>query len=125
MPLEELTEFGGVPQPSWARIYAKKVGSIIYPSVITRPDIARAASKLAEFLKNPGPEHLRAVDHCIHYLQETKYYIIKYSQEEETTTSIINNPLVFNNSADASYVNNPNRRSGKGYTFKLFGGVIN
>lgn len=33
--------------------YRKMVGSICYPAVCTRPDIAKAASKLSEFLTRP------------------------------------------------------------------------
>src|SRR2546427_6249465 len=38
-------------------LYQRKVGSISYAAVITRPDIARAAARLAEFLKNRSEEH--------------------------------------------------------------------
>ena len=33
-------------------------------------------------------------------------------------------PPVFEAMADASYANYPDRKSGEGYTFKLFGGLI-
>ncbi len=37
--------------------YQRKVGSLLYAAVITRPDIAYAASKLSEHLRNPSAEH--------------------------------------------------------------------
>jgi hypothetical protein len=37
--------------------YQKKVRSILYAAVITRPDVAFAASRLARFLTNPGLAH--------------------------------------------------------------------
>lgn len=38
--------------------YQQRVGSINYSTVITRPDVAYAASKLLEFLTNSSPVHL-------------------------------------------------------------------
>ena len=46
------------------KIYQRKVGSLIYASGVTRPDISRAVSHLAEFMTNPGPLHQEAVNHC-------------------------------------------------------------
>lgn len=43
-----------------------------YPAVVTRPDVAKAASKLSEFLTNPGPDHLG-------YLHATRHLGIQYS----------------------------------------------
>ncbi|OXV05612.1 hypothetical protein Egran_06620, partial [Elaphomyces granulatus] len=37
--------------------YQSSTGSVNYPAVITRPDIAKGASRLAEFLLNPSPHH--------------------------------------------------------------------
>lgn len=42
--------FGGIP-------HAEVVGSLLYLSQITRPDIAYAVSKVASFCKNPSKEH--------------------------------------------------------------------
>ena len=55
MPYKELTEYDGNLTPAIINMYAKRVGSVIYPAVTTRPDITRASGKLAEFMKNPGP----------------------------------------------------------------------
>ncbi len=50
--------------------YRQKVNSICYPATMTRPDIAKTASKLVEFLINSGSDHLIAADHCMRYLQK-------------------------------------------------------
>jgi len=42
--------------------YQKKVGSLLYAAVITRPDIAFATLQLARFNVNPSPEHQKAAD---------------------------------------------------------------
>ena len=111
--------------------YRKKVGSICYPANITRPDVAKAASKLAEHLTCPGLEHLDAANHCLQYLHATKYLAIKYSPSgggELTVQSPDDDQLsakhVFENTADASFANSPERRSYEGFTFKLYGGMI-
>ena len=110
--------------------YRKKVGSICYPANITRPDIAKTASKLAEHLTNPRPEHLRAADHCLQYLSSTKYFAIRYSASgggeltAQAPDQSNQSHHVFENTADASFANSPERRSYEGYTFKLYEGMI-
>jgi hypothetical protein len=86
---------------------------------------------LAEFLTNPGPYHLVAVDHCIRYLHAIRYLALKFdaSGSEELTVQAENklkssNKHVFEASVDASYANEKNRRSDEGYTFKLFDELI-
>ena len=110
MPYEELQPYEGEFDSSSYHVYAKAVGSIIYPAVIARPDIARAASKLAEYLTNPGPTHLHAVDHCIRYLYGTRYLAIEYSTSNfvgELTTSLDLEPEISHISANASFANSP------------------
>ena len=74
---------------------------------------------------------LVAADHCLRYLYGTKYLGIQYWAKEggEITTMANHGPVpankqVFEATADASYANNPDRKSSEGYTFKLFGGMI-
>ena len=50
----------------------EKVGSILYPAVVTRPDISFAASQLGQFTLNPSHEHLRYANRILSYLQTTK-----------------------------------------------------
>jgi hypothetical protein len=53
-------------------------GSIQYASVITRPDIAFAASRLARHNTRPGPMHDAAADHVLHYLKNTRDLALEY-----------------------------------------------
>ena len=50
---------------SQIREYQQKVGSINYTAINTRPDIARASSKLSKHLRNPSPQHIEAINHLI------------------------------------------------------------
>ena len=51
--------------------------------VITRLDVAKASSILAQFMRNPGPQHLAAADRVIAYLHKTKFLAIQYSGSTE------------------------------------------
>jgi hypothetical protein len=100
--------------------YQQRVGSVNYPAVVTRPDVAKAASLLSEHLQNPAPSHLEAADHCIEYLHGTRYLGIEYNGED-----ISNRTDLFLASANAAFGDDPNtRHSSDGYHIQLFGGAI-
>ena len=95
---------------------------------MTRPDTARAASKLAEFLINPGPQHRAAVDQALVYLYATRYLAITYGPVPQDSTGqeiLDSNAPVFDPYSDAAFANyTRTRRSGQGYLFKLFRGPL-
>ena len=62
---EQLIPYDGVASPSQIHGFQAKVGSAQYTTTITRPDAAKATAKLAEFLTNPGPKHINAIDRVI------------------------------------------------------------
>ena len=121
----------------------EKVGSILYPAVVTRPDISFAASQLGQFTLNPAPEHLRYANRVLSYLQATKYYAIEFSDptannamDGETDAIEFSDPTANNAmdgetdevllvSSDASFADDPEtRKSTQGYLMKLFNGPI-
>src|SRR5437763_6456206 len=63
--------------------YQKKIGSILYAAVITRPDIAFAASRLSRFPTNPGPIHQEAADRVLLYLQRTQGLALQLGGEDD------------------------------------------
>ena len=92
------------------------MGSIQYPAAITRPDIAKAASLLAEFSKGPAIEHQRAADQVLRYLADTKRLSICFDG---------NHRPVFEAFSDASLGDDTRtRKSSQGFVIKLFGGAI-
>jgi hypothetical protein len=98
--------------------YQQRVGSLNFAAVVTRPDIARAASKLSEYLQNPSPTHLSAADRVISYLYGTKTLAIEYSGRIDSSN-------IFICSADAAFADDMlTRRSSDGYLFQLYGGPI-
>ena len=51
--------------------YQRALGSLMYAMLGTRPDIAFAVAKLAQFNSNPGMTHWTAVKHVFRYLKGT------------------------------------------------------
>ena len=98
MSTEELLLSSTQASPQEIHSYQMKVGYLNYAAMVTRPDIARATQKLAEFLTNPGPEHHDAANRVIAYLRSTKTLAI----ESGPTLS----GSLFEVSSDASFADN-------------------
>jgi hypothetical protein len=58
--------------------YRGLIGSLLYISICSRPDIANSVSKLAKFVANPGPVHVKAAKRVLRYLQGTKGMSLHY-----------------------------------------------
>ena len=121
----ELLPYEGKAIEQLRHLYLKKVGKVIFPTVIIRPDNIQAVSKLIEFLIDPGLNHIKVIDHNLCYLVSNKYLTIEYEAENKDNKLITVTDKIFTAAADASYGNNLNRRFRKEHTFKLFKGVIN
>ena len=120
LAMEPLLKFDGEATPHAKVRYQRKVGSINYPTTITRPDCARALQKLSEFMQNPSPTHEAAVDRCISYLNSTRGYALEYGSPPAHSHSPI-----FLCASDASFADEPTRRwSTEGGLFQLFGGSL-
>jgi hypothetical protein len=105
-------------QPDPQRVYAfqQRVGSLNFAAVISRPDIAFATAKLAQFLKNPDPDHLAAANRVIAYLNGTRNLAIEFSR---------NSSEIFLCASDAAFADDEiTRKSSDGYLFKLYDGPI-
>jgi transposase InsO family protein len=109
-------KYNGQASKAVIKLYQQKVGSVIYVAIITRPDVAFIAAKLSEFMQNPSPAHMQAIDRVILYLYRTRFLAICYIKKDfEDAVQA---------SSDASFADNPDRRSSGGFLFKLFGGPI-
>jgi hypothetical protein len=49
--------------------YRQAVGSLLYASIGTRPDIAHAVNSVSRYLENPGMEHWKAVKRILRYIR--------------------------------------------------------
>lgn len=78
LPSEELVKSLTQAAPQEIFAYQHRVGSINFPAVITRPDIANAASKLSQFLTNPLKHHMACANQTILYLGYTRDSSIEF-----------------------------------------------
>jgi hypothetical protein len=64
--------------------YREAIGSLMYASVTTRPDISFAVSTLSQFLENPGEAHWEAVKRIFHYLSGMRGHALTYGGERQS-----------------------------------------
>ena len=121
----ELLPYKGKAMKQLQHLYLKKVGKVVFSTVIIRLDNTQAISKLTEFLINLNSNYIKAVDYNIYYLMSNKYLTIKYKAENKNNKLIAVTDKIFTAAADASYKNNSHRKSREEHIFKLFRGAIN
>jgi hypothetical protein len=97
--------------------YSSLIGSLMYTTIATRPDMAFAVFCLASFMANPDLNHWATPKHVLRYLAGTRNYGITYKACETQS----NNFIAY---ADANFVNNNDQISISGYLFLLSGGAI-
>ncbi|MBW0511139.1 hypothetical protein O181_050854 [Austropuccinia psidii MF-1] len=94
-------------------IFQSTIGSLMYLSNGTRPDISYAVHLLARFASNPGLSHWRALDHLIGYLSRHPHLSLSYGDTGKG----------FELWADANW-GGDHQRSTSGYIIKVFGNVV-
>ena len=118
MVTEELAAYDAQATKTQIYEYQRKVGSLLYATTITRPNVARTANKLAESLLNPGPQHREAVTQALTYMYATQYYAIEFRPTAESLRT-------FTCASDAAFADDvETRKSTEGYLFQLFGGTV-
>ena len=96
--------------------YQSAIGSLMYLSVSTRPDISYAVNNLARFSSNPQEEHWTALKRLLRYLRGTQKHGILYTKHGSNTCV---------GYTDADWAGDVNdRKSTSGYTFLLSGGAV-
>ena len=96
--------------------YQSAIGSLMYLSVSTRPDISYTASCLARFSAKPTREHWTALKRLLRYLKGTLKHGILYTKDGSDTCT---------GYTDADWAGDvDSRRSTSGYIFSLSGGAI-
>lgn len=96
--------------------YKKAVGSLLYVSQGTRPDIAYAVNLASRFSNNPGKAHWTAIKRIFRYLKGTPKTKLEFSKD--------GNPRI-EGYGDADWANkSEDRRSITGSLFKLQCGPI-
>jgi hypothetical protein len=102
--------------PELRQGYQGIIGSLLYLMLGTRPDIAFAITKLAQFAANPSKEHYKKAQYVCRYLVGTKDYTLVYNGAQEGGLTAY---------CDSDWAADPSaRRSQTGYFFKLARGLI-
>jgi hypothetical protein len=95
--------------------YASAIGSMMYATYCTRPDIAFAVSKLSQYTVNPGIEHWKAVGRVLGYLKRTTTLELTY----------MSSPRILEGYSDASWIDHTSdSKSTSGWIYTLAGGAI-
>jgi len=93
--------------------YINAVGSLLYLTTTSRPDIAYTAGVLACFNSNPGMVHWKAVKHAFCYLKSTLNMKLEYGPDEDMEELFV----IF---CDADHRGNlDNRKSTSGVLVKI------
>jgi hypothetical protein len=94
--------------------YHEAVGSLMYASLGTRPDISFAVQTLSRFAKNPGLAHWEAVKRVFRYLKGTRELWLSYGGRKVDLEGY----------ADADGSMMEDRRAISGYAFIVHGGAV-
>ncbi len=96
--------------------YRKKIGLLLYISVMTRPDITYAVNYLAQFCEYPHPALFTIIGRLFEYLRNTQYFSIRYEDHKSELMEIF---------TDSDYAQEPTtRRSMNGYLIRLNGNIV-
>jgi hypothetical protein len=105
-----------VSHPADKQEYMSLVGSLIYLSVVTRPDISFAVGRAGQAMANPTQADLVAAKRILRYLQGTKEVAITYSRTGE--------PQLIGYTDSDWAGDRETRKSTTGYMFTMAGAAI-
>ena len=97
------------PEDAYDGPYREKVGSLLYLALITRPDIACAVGKVAQFSNCPTVQANRAVDHIFRYVNGTRHLGITLGPDVEPLHTF----------CDAAHTTDPGLKSITGFMIRL------
>ena len=96
--------------------YQTIIGSLLYLTLSTRPDIAFAVTKMVQFAAKPNKEHLNKALYICCYLVGTKNYCITYDGSSGSGLMAC---------TDSDWASDPSSwKSQSGYFLKMAGGAI-
>ena len=99
----------------WGIPYAEAVGSVLWPAVVSRPDIAFAIRILSQFIQNPGLAHWEALKWVIVYLVATKTLWLTFGGWSKTLVQGF---------CDANWAGQKHRHSISGYSYHFGCGAV-
>jgi hypothetical protein len=110
-----LSKDSGEKDPKVVEPYQELIGSLLYLSGCTRPDIAQAVGVLSRFMSAPSDVHLSAAKQVIRYLASTVNLGLQFSRGENVLIGY----------CDADYAGDVDKRkSTSGHVFLVNGTAI-
>ena len=107
------------------RPYMELVGSLLYASISTRPDIAHAVAMLCRAMQNPGPAHWIAAKKVLRFLAGTPNKGIRFSASDALPSQPSNNTCSIEVYCDADWAGDvDDRRSTSGCVILLNGCAV-
>ncbi|XP_073272593.1 uncharacterized protein [Primulina huaijiensis] len=95
--------------------YSRIIGSLMYITNCTRPNISCAVNKLCRFTSNPSDAHWKALTRVLRYLKHTSEYGLNYTRY----------PTVLEGYCDANWISHTkDSKSTSGYVFSIGGGAV-
>ena len=98
------------------QIYQSAVGSLLYLSVGTRPDISYAVGNVAKFSSQPTNRHWSGVKRIMRYLRDTPNLGLLYSKQDSSDC------IGYSDSDWGGDLDD--RKSTSGYLFTIAGGTV-
>ena len=107
------SEEGFVSDPGNSQQYQSAVGSLMFPMLVSRLDIAYAVRLVSQFCTNPNSEHGAAVKRIFRYLAGTRGLCVLYGSGRRCEGY-----------SDSDWAGGENQLSTSGYVYLLNSGAI-
>lgn len=121
---EKESDEDGAGVPADKALYMEIVGTLLYATISTRPDINYAVQRLSRHLQAPLQRHMIAAERVLRYLSGTKKLGLIFGRVHQQKGNQ-QEQLVVNAFADADWANDKiDRKSITGWVAKLNGDVV-
>lgn len=102
--------------------YSRIIGSLMYLTNCTRPDIAYSVSRLSRYTSNPGDDHWKAIVRVLRYLRYTRDLGLHYTKYPAVLKGYCD---VLKGYCDANWISDMrDSKSTSGYVFTLGGAAV-
>ena len=99
----------------WDVPYVQAISSVLWPVVISHPDVAFTVGILSQFIQNPGQVHWEGIKRVITYLGNTKNLWLTFGGCGNT---------ILEGFCDVDWAGQPHRHSILGYLFHMGVGAV-
>ena len=110
-PRASTTSTDAAPLSENPRVYRELVGSLLYATTCTRPDLSWVVSKLSQHLANPDLSDWVMLKHVLKYVKGTVNYKLCFTKSSDG--------LHIHGYSDSDWASSSDRRSTTGYYFAL------